>query len=180
MLKMRNRTWCKKNSHVCHKFQFLREHQEKNKIPLPPAKSCHKSYILELSWGTGKQNPISGSGECSLWQQLQHNRNLVSGEVITASKPSKPFSSELKLLLPFLPHAPDVQDIWKQQLPLRLLSNTDSIGKTWNASVYLVFLHQNLKERRQHSQEVLAELCFLTWMFFFSMTNSLIFFWDLT
>lgn len=180
MLKMRNRTWCKKNSHVCHKFQFLREHQEKNKIPLPPAKSCHKSYILELSWGTGKQNPISGSGECSLWQQLQHNRNLVSGEVITASKPSKPFSSELKLLLPFLPHAPDVQDIWKQQLPLRLLSNTDSIGKTWNASVYLAFLHQNLKERRQHSQEVLAELCFLTWMFFFSMTNSLIFFWDLT
>lgn len=166
MLKMRNRTWCKKNSHVCHKFQFLREHQEKNKIPLPPAKSCHKSYILELSWGTGKQNPISGSGECSLWQQLQHNRNLVSGEVITASKPSKPFSSELKLLLPFLPHAPDVQDIWKQQLPLRLLSNTDSIGKTWNASIYLVFLHQNLKERRQHSQEVLAELCFLTWMFF--------------
>lgn len=180
MLKMRNRTWCKKNSHVCHKFQFLREHQEKNKIPLPPAKSCHKSYILELSWGTGKQNPISGSGERSLWQQLQHNRNLVSGEVITASKPSKPFSSELKLLLPFLPHAPDVQDIWKQQLPLRLLSNTDSIGKTWNASVYLVFLHQNLKERRQHSQEVLAELCFLTWMVFLSMTNSLIFFWDLT
>lgn len=147
-------------------FNFL-ENIRKKKIPLPTAKSCHKSYILELSWGIGKQNPISVSGECNLWQQLQQNRNLVSGEVITASKPWKPFSSELKLPLPFLPHAPDVHDIWKKQLPFQLLSNIDSVGKIWNASVYLVFLHQNLMERRQHSQEVLAELCFLTWMGFF-------------
>lgn len=167
---------CKKNSHVCHKFQFFREHQGGKKIQLPTAKSCHKSYILELSWGTGRQNPISVSGECNLWQQLQQNKNLVSGEAITATKPSKPFSSELKLPLPFLPHTPDVQGIWKkknkteknpQQLPFQLLSNTDS-EKTWNASVYLVVLYQNHMEKRQHYQEILQNFILLPDFFFFS------------
>lgn len=161
MLKMRNRRWCKKNSHVCHKFQFLWEHQEK-KIPLPIPKSCYKSYILELCWGIGRQNPISVSGERNLWKQLQQNKNLVSGEAITATKPSKPFSCELKLPLPFLPHAPDIQDIWKKkQLPFQLLSNTDSTGKIWNASTYLIIIHQNHMEKRQHYQEILQKFVLL-------------------
>lgn len=174
MLKMRNRKWCKKNSHVCHKFQFLREHQEK-KIPLPTAKSCHKSYILELSWGIGRQNLISVSGDHNLWQQQQQNKNLFSGETITATKPSKPLSSEVKLPLPFLSHAPDVQDIWKKtQLPFQFLSNTDSMGKIWNASIYLIFLHQNHMEKRQHYQKVLQNfILLLGCLGFFSMSNSL-------
>lgn len=151
MLKMRNRRWCKKNSHVCHKFQFLREHQEKKKNPLPTANSCHKSYILELSWSIGRQNPISVSGKCNLWQQLQQNKNLVSGEAITATKP---FSSELKLPLPFLPHAPDVQDIWKK--PNFLSSSCQTLtqqGKsemqasTWLFSIRAIWKKDSITRR---------------------------------
>lgn len=49
------------------------------------------------------------SGENNLSEQLQHNTD--SGEAAIAVKPSNLFYSQLKLPLPFSPHASDIQDM---------------------------------------------------------------------
>lgn len=178
MLKMRNRRWCKKNNRVCHKFQFHREHQGK-KIPLPTAKSCHKSYILELGWGIGRQNPIPVSGKCNLWQQLQQNRNPVSGEAITATKPSKPSSFELKLPLPFLPcswHSRHLKKPTSFPAPVRHWLNRENL----KCKCLPGCSPSEPYGEKTALRGGLAELYSLTWTFFFSMWNSLILFSDCT
>lgn len=154
-------------------FNFLENIRKKS--PLPMAKSCCKSH----TWGTS----------CSIGRELSDSFSFVSGESNLSdnnctttqqksrlrwsrysSKTTKTFFLWAKIttaiFTPYFWHSRHLKKKKKKNLPFQLPSNSDSTGKIWNASVYLVVLHQDHTEKRQHSQEVFAEFYSLTWKLF--------------